>query len=982
MEIQLSGSIVRRFYFFLFALSGFSGLIYESIWTHYLKLFLGHAAYAQILVLIIFMGGMASGAWLAGRYGLRIRNLLLSYALVEGLIGVLAIIFHPLFINVTHFAHFQVAPFLESAFLVSLFKWTIGALIILPQSILLGLTFPFMSAGLLRSFPQMPGHSLAVLYFTNSLGAAIGVLVSGFVLLEAVGLPGTILTAGLLNILIATIVWLLCHTDIPHPPLVVTGNHARPFLVLFLWCAGLTGASSFLYEIAWIRMLSLVLGSSTHAFELMLSAFILGLALGGYWIRKSLDNLPNPLTTLGFIQILMGLLALATLLSYGQTFNLMSYLLTALTKSEPGYLLFNLFSHGLAMLVMLPATICAGMTLPILTHYLITRGAGEGAIGNIYAANTLGAIVGVIIGVQLIMPTLGVKNLITIGGGIDLFLGLFLLWYAGQRWQWLTVATSTTLLTTVVGVTLDPIKMSSGVFRYGSIDTGKEVLFHRDGKTASIDLVRRNSGLLTISTNGKPDASIGETKGASADELTMVLTAALPYAIRPQIKTAANIGLGSGLTSQILLTIPTITSVDTIEIEPAMLEGAKGFGKRVAKVFTDPRSHLHIEDAKTYFTTHRKIYDLIISEPSNPWVSGVAGLFSTEFYHLIQSYLSEAGLFVQWFNLYEIDIKLVASVLKAISANFADYAIYFPVEGDIIIIASSQTLTEPHAKILAIPELAKELAYIGVVNVADLLLRYLGSKRTLGPLFNSYEIPINSDFFPVLDLGAVRTRYLKKKADELYQFRVTPLAIIDTLEGKPSEPLLISENPEFNIGQQALQAKSIFKYFQALNQGKSPPVLNLKDDIIVIVHQVLSLQSCELLEKGWLPYLKKLAIATLPYLSPAEMATIWTTLETTPCFSHLPTQVRLWVNLYQAVGQRNFAQMLQITLALLPPQGPIRASPDHSYLLMVAMLAQLALQHPEAARELWQRYVPPEESLAIQLRLLKTLAGSTNESIP
>ncbi len=160
MQIQINSRIIRRLYFTLFAISGFSGLIYESIWTHYLKLFLGHAAYAQTLVLIIFMGGMAIGAWAASRYGTRIRNLLLGYAIVEGIIGLLAVIFHPLFVQVTDFAYLTAIPQLDGATTVTFFKWTLAAFLILPQSILLGSTFPLMSAGIIRRFPETPGHSL------------------------------------------------------------------------------------------------------------------------------------------------------------------------------------------------------------------------------------------------------------------------------------------------------------------------------------------------------------------------------------------------------------------------------------------------------------------------------------------------------------------------------------------------------------------------------------------------------------------------------------------------------------------------------------------------------------------------------------------------------------------------------------------------------------------------------------------------------
>jgi predicted membrane-bound spermidine synthase len=196
-------------FFALFTVSGFAGLIYESIWSHYLKLFLGHAAYAQTLVLAIFMGGMALGSWLVARYTLRIPNLLRGYALAELGIGILAITFHGVFQATTGWALDSLFPSIGGGAGVDVVKWVIASALILPASLLLGTTFPLMSAGVMRLYPEVGGRALAMLYFTNSFGAAMGVLASGFLLIARVGLPGTILTAGILNIVLALAVWAL-----------------------------------------------------------------------------------------------------------------------------------------------------------------------------------------------------------------------------------------------------------------------------------------------------------------------------------------------------------------------------------------------------------------------------------------------------------------------------------------------------------------------------------------------------------------------------------------------------------------------------------------------------------------------------------------------------------------------------------------------------------------------------------------------------
>ena len=401
VQPQVHGEVKtsRNLLFILFTLSGFSGLIYESIWTHYLKLFLGHAAYAQSLVLMIFMGGMAIGSWITARRCTRWGNLLLAYAIVEGLIGLCAFGFHQTFTVATDIVYTSILPALHSTTAASVFKWSLATALILPQSILLGMTFPLMSGALLRRFPEQSGSSISLLYFTNSIGAVAGILTSGFILIGLVGLPGTMLTAGLINLALALSVWLLSKGEVERsfeshpltPTLVPTQNLPPPFL---LTVAFVTGASSFMYEVGWMRMLSFVLGSSTHSFEIMLSAFILGLAVGGLWIEQRIDHIENQAWFLGIVQVAMGLLALSTLPLYGHTFEFMSFIIEALRRNEAGYLLFNFSGHIVSSFIMLPTTFCAGMTLPLLTAILLRSHHGEKAIGHVYAANTIGAIAG------------------------------------------------------------------------------------------------------------------------------------------------------------------------------------------------------------------------------------------------------------------------------------------------------------------------------------------------------------------------------------------------------------------------------------------------------------------------------------------------------------------------------------------------------------------------------------------------------------
>jgi spermidine synthase len=641
--------------FCAFALSGCAGLIYQSIWAQYLGLFLGHAAYAQSLVLAIFMGGMALGAWWAGARAGRWRNLLRAYALVELCIGLAAALFHPFYLVATQFAYDHAFPALAGSGLAALFKWLLAGLLIFPQSVLLGATFPLMSNALMRRLPAGAGAILGGLYFTNSIGAAVGALFATFVLLPAVGLPGAMAAGALLNVSVATIAFALARETEPAPAAVVdTPASAGRLRLLLPLAAFITGATSFVYEIGWVRMLSLAFGSTIHVFEIMLAAFVGGLACGAAWIRGRIDRCDAPLRVGGTVQIAMGIAALVSLVLYDHCFDAVAWVTRVLPKTDNGYTLYNAGTALAAIAIMAPTAFFAGMTLPLFTLALIRDGGGERSVGRIYAANTLGAIVGVIVAVHLLVPLTGLKVTMLSAACGDLALGLALLWRTVPAAR--SVAPSLALcviavVTTALLARFDPMSMAGGVFRNGKARFERsyaKVVFYRDGKTASVSATRLSQGMLLIATNGKTDASIQMQASLppSFDEITAAMAAVLPLATHPHPSNVAVIGFGSGLTTHTLLGDPRVQRVDTIEIEPAMVEGARVFGDHVERAYDTRRSHIHFDDAKAFFAASLDRYDIIVSEPSNPWVSGVEGLFSAEFYRFVPRHLNPGGVFV------------------------------------------------------------------------------------------------------------------------------------------------------------------------------------------------------------------------------------------------------------------------------------------------------------------------------------------------
>ena len=973
----------RATFFALFAASGFAGLIYESIWTHYLKLFLGHAAYAQALVLAIFMGGMAIGSWLAARWSGRWRNLLLGYALTEVAVAALALVFHEVFVASTGWAHEAVLPHFAG------FKWVLSAALILPQCVLLGMTFPLLTAGVLRRYADRPGRSLSMLYFTNSLGAAAGVLVSGFVLVRAVGLPGTIRIAGGINLLVAGAVFLLVGREpaaaVAPVPAQVAGPR-RSALLLFLGVALVTGASSFIYEVAWIRMLSLVLGASTHSFELMLSAFIFGLALGGLWIQRRIDRLALPVRTLAWMQMAMGFLALCTLPLYGKSFEIMAWLVRTLPHTDAGFPWFLISANGIALTIMLPATFCAGTTLPLVTFHLLQRGHGEASIGAVYSANTVGAIAGVFFAVHLGFPLLGLKGLLVFGSAIDLALGALLLWtaaagFSGRRvpLAW-SAAGAAAVALFFLFAQVDPMRMASGVYRSGKLlEHGvDEVLFHRDGKTATVDVIRHPSGIVEILTNGKSDAGVVMKPGvgASADEPTMILLGAVAMALHPEARRVACIGFGSGLTTQTLLGNPAVSRVDTIEIEPEMVHGAENFRPRNERAFTDPRSRVVFDDAKTYFSGQREKYDLIISEPSNPWVSGVAGLFSDEFYRLVRRHLADGGLFGQWLQLYEIDAPLVVSVLKALEANFSDYVVYASTDLDLLIVAKNGGTMPPFdPTVLDNPEIADALARIGVRGMQDVGLRQVGTRKSWEGLTASFPTPMNSDYRPVLDQGAARTFFLRSTATELTTFQKRPFPAVELLSGVVSRPTGTTEITAALTFRDSRAAMESMYLFDVLVRATDPEQVRFiaSDELHEDARAVSSwLRTC-----GPAPFssLVRVLQHVVPDLSIQEVDAIFRQLGSGPCAVSFSPVERQWLTLLRAVGWRDPAGMASASQKLLSMEGVLGPQARH-YAVAAGMLGAIAQGDSATARGIWLQYGGSiDKSRALLLRTLVTRSG-------
>jgi spermidine synthase len=419
-----------------------------------------------------------------------------------------------------------------------------------------------------------------------------------------------------------------------------------------------------------------------------------------------------------------------------------------------------------------------------MTRMLMT-GSGERAIGAIYAANTLGSIVGAAATGLLLLPWLGLRGALVAGGALDMLLGLLALRglaRAGRPAPRLVFA-GAGALALLAGLVLWRVPwsqglLSSGVFRVGRIieESQRDILFHADGRTATVHATRfRSSGIRILSTNGKPDGSLTPTwfercdtaaprRAFASDDGTQAMLALLLLAHAPRARTGAVIGHGTGMSSHFLLGSPALERLSTIEIEPAMVAGSRVFYPANRRVFEDPRSRIVISDAKAFFAASNARFDLILSEPSNPWVSGVSGLFTTEFYHRIRGYLAPGGVFGQWLHTYELSDGLVLGVLAAVHENFADYRVFAINGGDLLVLASaSGPLPRADWTVAELPLIQRDLCRFLPMRAAALERTLVLDRAGLKPLLERGFRP-NSDFYPVLDLGAESARFLQQSA--------------------------------------------------------------------------------------------------------------------------------------------------------------------------------------------------------------------------
>ena len=696
----------------LFLASGATSLVYETLWERQLHLVFGTSQVAVYTVLAAFMCGLALGGFAAARMVYRVARPLRAYAILEGCIGVYAVLFPGLLAMLEPAYTSFWASFTPSPTTFAVFQFLVLGVALLPPTMCMGATLPLL-VRFAAEGEANAGRSVGRLYGANTLGAMLGVALAGFVLLPSLGLSMTTWVAASGNVLLCVGALLLDArvSEMPagsRPSLSSMGRQAK----LLCGIAMLAGLSSLICEVSWFRLMVLILGGSAYAFSIMLLSFLTGIGLGGWgggfladraWERGGVKTVLKALAAAQFG---------VALLTWGVmfTFNELPYAFVWLYDQIDPHLEYLWPAKLLlAMSVMVPPALLMGASFPLLVRALTSVELLGESTGRLYGWNTVGAILGASVGGLVLLPWLQVSG--TLLFAISLNLGAALLalrmssgplpfgLQAGWGVAWLGV----------VGLLFwrpppwEPLLMTAGMYKYvsdlepeertrqGVLDfavTPYELLYYKEGLSSVVTVASSQSGNIWLANNGKVDAS------TSVDMPTQVLVAHLPYAFKPKPDNVLVIGLASGVTAGSVSLHEAPSHIDVVELEPAIVEASHIFDKYNSRPLEDPRVTLHTNDGRNHLTLAAPgTYDLVISEPSNPWLTGVSNLFTREFFELGKSRLAEGGVWGQWVQMYGMDTDDLRSLIATFLEVYENVVLFSTIEdADLVLVGSDSPL--------------------------------------------------------------------------------------------------------------------------------------------------------------------------------------------------------------------------------------------------------------------------------------------------
>ncbi|HEX7284376.1 MAG TPA: fused MFS/spermidine synthase [Vicinamibacterales bacterium] len=752
----------------LFAVSGAAALIYEVVWTRLLTLYLGHGLAAASAVLAAFMGGLAAGAGAAGRIAARVSpaGALRLYAALEIAIGVLALLMP--------FALIAVQPLLAASYAdgdggptFAFLRLAISVLLLCVPAACMGATFPIASRWMVRR-ASTAAQDAGALYAANTLGAAAGAILAGFGLIPALGLSGTTFVGITLNVIAAVGAYAIARrmqeaspealaTPVSSPtPAIPAPQRSRVWLAAV--ALGISGFASLTLQVVWTRLLVQILGPTTYAFSIVVAIFIIGIA-GGAAIASRLAGRVNAGLGLASALLLSAALALAAASAVDW-----SLLTIADIVSRPNYEFGDVLQREILLVtgLLLPMTLAFGAAFPF--ALAVASGREESVtenIGLIYAINTIGAILGSLLSGFFLIPRLGLHGSIrTVAALLVTAAVAILITNAKTNRRRLGFALAAGVAIAIaMAPEWDRSLLSSGAYKYAPAMRGSnlqtaltagELLSYREGSTATV-AVRRLTGTTSLAIDGKVDAS------NAGDMLTQRLLAHMPLLLHPNPKRAAILGLGSGVTLGSALTHP-LDEATVLEISPEVVEASKYFEAENHAALADPRTRVIVGDGRTHLMLGRQSYDVIVSEPSNPWMAGIASLFTHQFFEGARARLAPGGVLCQWAHTYDISTSDLRSIVATFLSVFPNGTLWLVGDADVLLLGSTEPLDARIAGIAAAmqrPRVATDLANVGVTRPFALTSLFVAQGEALKAWANG--APIQTDDKSQLEFSGPRS---------------------------------------------------------------------------------------------------------------------------------------------------------------------------------------------------------------------------------
>ncbi len=672
----------------LFFLSGLTGLVLETIWFRELSLVFGSSSWASGTVTGAFLGGLGLGGLVAAKLVDRVRRPVLLYAALEGFVGLYALL-SPLVLAELDVLQYRVlGGAMLSASAYAAIRFVAIFLALLPPTMAMGATLPLLVRGLTQRYEQI-GPRIGALYGINTLGAFAGVLTGGFLLLPYLGQQKSIWAVAALSLTVAAAAFLFSllldkkQTALPEPTgmdLTKLGKPLQPYAMLGAFMF-LSGFSAMLVQVAYTRVLAVVLGSSIYSFTLTVAVFLAGIGLGSLLYASILAGRVKPFRTLAIAQ---GILALFLVLGV-QFADRLPELLMAYAKSGQVATPQIFFVHGglIAAVLLLP-TLAMGISFPAALR-LISAGVRRLGydVGVAYFLNTLGSILGSFLAAFVLIPMIGLQATILNAAGVAiLWTALFASTEGGFLSKKKILRNAPVAVVLAVALFLLPGwdlgRLTSGMFRVGLAQkmaqqdrpVRSRMLYYKDGPVGTVTVEQR-ADIRTMRVNGKAEAS------NRFDMPTQVLVGLLPMLLhdREEGHKAALIGYGSGVTAGAMLQTP-LRSLTAVELEPRVVDASLYFEGVNFHPTDDERMNLVIGDARTVLGYSANKFDVIVSEPSNPWVAGAGSLFTVDFYRRMERRLAEGGIYAQWLQLYELSPENLKILMRGFHKVFPNILVF------------------------------------------------------------------------------------------------------------------------------------------------------------------------------------------------------------------------------------------------------------------------------------------------------------------